>query len=282
MEFLKASSAAGAEAAGTGAAGNQLDEWIAARASLAPAKSILKKKHIRGLKKDGTPEPEPSGRRLSVVRRKSISASTSAMTRGATVTTRCQFSHDVIGSVHAMYSHRDYDRSCIEVSQLTDNDEYEDIVRREAAARAEAYRKRKADEDLKFLHDDAAIIITNFIRRVSKVAPRAKNSNGDNAGQTQRRMRRRPSKIKMKQFRRSVHEGDLILEGYLEKRSSGMKKQWLHRFFAISGHYLKYYDSDLKNQVKAVIDLYQMKSCATVLDKISQVQFISLSVALSR
>jgi hypothetical protein len=262
MDFVKASAASTGSAASDQAA---LNEWIAARATLVPKRTILKKAHLKkGLRKDGTPEPEEKGRRLSVVRRKSVIETVERKK------SRLQFTRDVVGSVHEMHSHRNYDRSCIEVSHLSDNDEYEDIVRREAAARAEAYRKRKADADLKVLHDDAATIITNFMRKVSKVAPNGTGT-GSSGSAPPRRMRRRPSKIKMKQFRRSVHEGDLILEGYLEKRSSGVRKQWLHRFFALSGHYLKYYESDLKNQVKAVIDLYQMESCATVLDESSQV-----------
>ena len=52
--------------------------------------------------------------------------------------------------------------------------------------------------------------------------------------------RRRSSIVKNKRhFRASVYEGKVEMEGYLEKRSTGLYQRWQRRFFSIRGNYLK-------------------------------------------
>ena len=43
--------------------------------------------------------------------------------------------------------------------------------------------------------------------------------------------------------RSSMFGQSVLKEGYLEKESSGMLKKWQRRYFELSGHYLKYYET---------------------------------------
>ena len=43
--------------------------------------------------------------------------------------------------------------------------------------------------------------------------------------------------------RDSMFGQSVLKEGYLEKESSGMLKKWQRRYFELSGHYLKYYET---------------------------------------
>jgi hypothetical protein len=184
------------------------------------------------------------------------------------------------------YAHNEYDRSCLDVTPMSRHEEYVDYLERETAARAEAYRKKKATEDLMELHNEASLVITRFVRFVGAV--KCNKLGSGNAAYTvnrafltsskrkaqvnqKKRMKKRGSFSKHREtFRRSVHEGDLILEGYLQKMSSGIRKQWQTRFFAVTGHYLKYYEGDLKENLKAATDLNDLMACAIVLDRQTQ------------
>jgi hypothetical protein len=73
---------------------------------------------------------------------------------------------------------------------------------------------------------------------------------------TKSKQRRRQSITKSKaKFRQSVYQQEELVEGYLEKMSSGLRKKWMTRYFAVGGHYLKYFKDQMKTDVRAVIDL---------------------------
>jgi hypothetical protein len=61
--------------------------------------------------------------------------------------------------------------------------------------------------------------------------------------------------------RQSAYGGDNLKSGMLEKLSSGYRSKWQRRFFAMSGHYLKYYKDAHMGQVKGVFDLNDVRSC---------------------
>ena len=68
-----------------------------------------------------------------------------------------------------------------------------------------------------------------------------------------------------KQFRASVHEGDIVMQGPLLKLTSGIRMRWVERYFEIRSHYLKYYDSrnaayKAGAKPKGVIDLLAVAS----------------------
>jgi hypothetical protein len=55
------------------------------------------------------------------------------------------------------------------------------------------------------------------------------------------------------------------MQGYLDKRTTGLRAKWVRRFFSVRGHYAKYYENDQKEEVKAALDLKMVTS--VVLDK---------------
>jgi hypothetical protein len=57
---------------------------------------------------------------------------------------------------------------------------------------------------------------------------------------------------------------EITIEGYLQKRSTGIKKSWQPRFFELGGHYLKYYTGSDKQDVRAVTDLLQLTEAAAI------------------
>eukprot|EP00935_MAST-01C_sp_MAST-1C-sp1_P001773 g1773.t1 len=62
-------------------------------------------------------------------------------------------------------------------------------------------------------------------------------------------------------WRGSVFQQSVIREGYLEKKSSGMVKQWQRRYFELSGHYLKYYEDKATKSdetLKGTIDAHEI------------------------
>jgi hypothetical protein len=70
--------------------------------------------------------------------------------------------------------------------------------------------------------------------------------------------KRKGSRFAKGGMRTSVFQQAVLKEGYLEKLSSGLAKQWLSRYFELSGHYLKYYEKkETKSDVmlKGVVDL---------------------------
>ena len=123
------------------------------------------------------------------------------------------------------YAHNQYDWSCLEVTPMTRHEEYVDYLERETAARAEAYRKKEADDDLMVLHDEAATVITRFIRFAASITSNKLGSSSAAFAVNRafiassrkknkilnRKMKRRGSFSKQRDtFRRSVHEGDMI------------------------------------------------------------------------
>jgi hypothetical protein len=70
---------------------------------------------------------------------------------------------------------------------------------------------------------------------------------------------RRSSFVKSKKERRPSADGsDFKLEGWLKKQAHGVSavlKGWQERYFAITGHYLNYYEGREKAEVKGSVDL---------------------------
>jgi hypothetical protein len=74
------------------------------------------------------------------------------------------------------------------------------------------------------------------------------------------------SSFNKKNFRKSVFadEAGVLQSGYLQKQSTGVFKRWQKRYFVISTHYLKYYesksDSDNESKIRGTIDLKETLS----------------------
>jgi hypothetical protein len=50
--------------------------------------------------------------------------------------------------------------------------------------------------------------------------------------------------------------------GYLQKRSTGgFRKAWQTRYFVVAGHYLKYYADSAMRELKAALDLNELREC---------------------
>ena len=73
--------------------------------------------------------------------------------------------------------------------------------------------------------------------------------------------RRRSFSKDARSFRPSVHEGATLIEGFAKKRSTGFRKTWQTRYFAVEGHYLKYYLDARKKEVKGAADLAELRTC---------------------
>jgi hypothetical protein len=70
--------------------------------------------------------------------------------------------------------------------------------------------------------------------------------------------------------RQSMQNQATIHSGFLEKKGSGMAKQWQSRFFELSGHYLKYYDKkEQTDTVKGAIDLRDLREVSSTESQIS-------------
>ena len=85
-------------------------------------------------------------------------------------------------------------------------------------------------------------------------------------GKSPSKTRRRASIVKNKKlFRPSVYDGRLEFEGYLEKRSSGVRGgRWQRRFFSVRGNYLKYFPDEHKDVIKATYDLRDLTALLIV------------------
>ena len=58
-----------------------------------------------------------------------------------------------------------------------------------------------------------------------------------------------------------MYEGDVLMEGTLSKQGSGVMKRWAKRYFTLRGHYLKYFKDDRMEDVKGVLDIYEVSEC---------------------
>jgi hypothetical protein len=65
----------------------------------------------------------------------------------------------------------------------------------------------------------------------------------------------------LRALRNSMHEGEVVMQGPLSKMSSGLVKRWQVRFFALRGHYLKYFPDEQKACVKGVWDMDDLRGC---------------------
>ena len=63
--------------------------------------------------------------------------------------------------------------------------------------------------------------------------------------------------------------------GFLKKHSTGIMKRWQARWFAVSGHYLKYYEDDTKSdkKLKGTIDLTHLQAVGQTL-VVGEIQLI--------
>ena len=128
--------------------------------------------------------------------------------------------------------------------------------------------------------DDAARVIARFVRRAAALRRTggrsaaaaafltAKQVNQAQAGRRSSFIKARKGKGKGKgatAHRPSVHEGgEVLMEGYAKKRSTGFRKAWQARFFVVAGHYLKYYADERKAEVKGAVDLGGLRSAIAV------------------
>jgi ankyrin repeat protein len=80
------------------------------------------------------------------------------------------------------------------------------------------------------------------------------------AGKSSKAVKRRHSFIKPSEVKGSALDGDLLMQGYMQKLSSGMRKKWQERFFVVTGHYLRYYESENRKKLKGVLDLNDVQS----------------------
>ena len=67
-----------------------------------------------------------------------------------------------------------------------------------------------------------------------------------------------------KHMRASMYSGDMLMQGPLSKFSTGYRKRWLPRFFALRGHYLKYFPDDKKTLIKGTFDCLELTSATLV------------------
>ena len=66
--------------------------------------------------------------------------------------------------------------------------------------------------------------------------------------------------------RASVFEADILMQGYLEKLSSGMVKRWQSRYFELAGPILRYFEHAFprtNDNIRGVIYLDALISCST-------------------
>ena len=91
-------------------------------------------------------------------------------------------------------------------------------------------------------------------------------ADGKSGDKSPSKARRRASIVKNKMlFRPSVYDGRLEFEGYLEKRSSGVRGgRWQRRFFSVRGNYLKYFPDEHKDVIKATYDLRDLTALLVV------------------
>jgi MoxR-like ATPase len=64
-------------------------------------------------------------------------------------------------------------------------------------------------------------------------------------------------------MRSSVFQQSILMEGYLEKQSSGILMKWQSRYFELSGHYLKYYqnkETKSDETLKGAVDLREISA----------------------
>ena len=66
---------------------------------------------------------------------------------------------------------------------------------------------------------------------------------------------------KQRATRKSVYDGEVIVEGYMMKMSSGLLKKWTKRYFSIRGSYLKYFPTKDKEVVRGACDLREVVTC---------------------
>ena len=77
-------------------------------------------------------------------------------------------------------------------------------------------------------------------------------------------------------IRGSVFEADIMMQGYLEKLSSGMVKRWQSRYFELAGLYLKYFERAFPrtpDNVRGVIYLDELTSCHSDAENIIHLHF---------
>ena len=86
---------------------------------------------------------------------------------------------------------------------------------------------------------------------------------GDEKKQGKKKKKKKKAMLNLKRTpqRASMYEGDVVLEGELQKQTSGSLRRWVTRYFTIRGHYLKYYQDEEKESVKGVFDLSQVSEC---------------------
>ena len=80
---------------------------------------------------------------------------------------------------------------------------------------------------------------------------------GDSDEEASPKKTRRQSFRKGDQQRASVYEDDIQHCGYLQKQTQGAIKRFQKRYFEVSGHYLRYYESEKKKELKGALEIFQ-------------------------
>eukprot|EP00937_MAST-01D_sp_MAST-1D-sp2_P004506 g4506.t1 len=65
-------------------------------------------------------------------------------------------------------------------------------------------------------------------------------------------------------LRPSVHEGDMVIEGFAKKRRAIpllLQASWQRRYFVVQGHYLRYYSDASRERLRGAIDLRALRTC---------------------
>ena len=90
-------------------------------------------------------------------------------------------------------------------------------------------------------------------------------------GEVSPKKTRRQSFRKGEQQRASVYGDDIQQCGYLQKQTQGAIKRLQKRYFEVSGHYLRYYESEKKKELKGALDMtdcvhVKQKGCSIKVD----------------
>eukprot|EP00935_MAST-01C_sp_MAST-1C-sp1_P002211 g2211.t1 len=105
-------------------------------------------------------------------------------------------------------------------------------------------------------------------KRSTWTAPASSSSSEDKTAGRERKGSR--FNKKKAGWRNSVFQQSVIKEGYLQKKSSGIFKQWQSRYFELSGHYLKYYEkkegTKSDDELKATIEVHEIGEVRTAKD----------------
>jgi ankyrin repeat protein len=114
---------------------------------------------------------------------------------------------------------------------------------------------------------DGAKLIQSLWKKKKKPEEKPESDEEDEDGhavekdetESGRKIKRRHSFIKPSAVKSSL-DGELLMQGYMQKLSSGMRSKWQERFFVVTGHHLRYFESENRKKLKGVLDLNDVQS----------------------